>query len=58
VRDHPRQGAGCMREWYRPSEREGTQTSHNAASDSMKDATTLMSLAGNGSSEQNQDSSV
>jgi len=32
---------------------EGAQTTHNAASDRMKDATTLSSPAGNGSSEHN-----
>ena len=33
---------------------EGAHTTHKAASDSMKDATTLSSPAGNGSSEYNQ----
>jgi len=32
---------------------EGAQTTHNSASDSMKDATTLSSTAGNGHSEHN-----
>ena len=34
---------------------EGAHTTHKAASDSMKDATTLSSPAGNGSSEHNPD---
>ena len=37
---------------------EGAQTTHNAASDSMKDATTLSSLAGNRSSEHNLDGTL
>jgi len=37
---------------------EGAQTTHNAASDSMKDATTLSSPAGNKSSEHNPDGTL
>jgi len=37
---------------------EGAQTTHKAASYSMKDATTLSSPAGNGSSEHNPDSTL
>jgi len=37
---------------------EGAQTTHNAASDSMKYATTLSSPAGNGSSEHNPDGTL
>ena len=48
-----RHGASSTRKCYRPRKIEGAQTTHNAASDSMKDATTLSSPAGNGSSEQN-----
>jgi len=36
----------------------GTQTTHNAVSDSIKDATTLSSPAGNGSSEHNLDGTL
>jgi len=36
----------------------GTQTTHNAVSDSKKDATTLSSPAGNGSSEHNLDGTL
>ena len=37
---------------------EGAHTTHKAASDSMKDATTLSSPAGNGSSEHNPDGTL
>jgi len=37
---------------------EGAHTTHKAASDSMKDATTLSSPAGNGSREHNQDGTL
>jgi len=37
---------------------EGAQTTHNVASDSMKDATTLSSPAGNRSSDHNPDSTL
>jgi len=37
---------------------EGIQTTHKAASDSMKDTTTLSSPAGNGSSEHNLDGTL
>jgi len=37
---------------------EGAHTTHKAASDSMKDATTLSSPAGNGSSEHNADGTL
>ena len=53
--DHTRHVASGTRKRYRPSEIEGTQTTYKAASDSMKDATTLGSPAGNGSSEHNPD---
>jgi len=49
--DHTRHGTSGRRKHYRPSEMEGTHTTHKAASDSMKDVTTLSSPAGNGSSE-------
>jgi len=37
---------------------EGAHTGHKAANDSMKDATTLSSPAGNGTSEHNLDSTL
>jgi len=37
---------------------EGAHTTHNAASDSMKDATSLSSPPGNGSSEHNLDGTL
>jgi len=37
---------------------EGAHTTHKAASDSMKDATTLSSPAGNGSSKHNPDGTL
>ena len=37
---------------------EGAHTTHKAASDSMKDAPTLSSPAGNGSSEHNLDATL
>jgi len=37
---------------------EGAQTTHNTASDSMKDATILSSPTGNGSSEHNPDGTL
>jgi len=37
---------------------EGAQTTHKGASDSMKDATTMSSPAGNGSSEHNTDGTL
>jgi len=55
VADHTRHGASGTRKRYRPSEMAGAHTTHKAASDSMKDATTLSSPAGNGSSEHNPD---
>jgi len=51
VADHTRHSASGTRKHYRPSEREGTQTTDKAASDSMKDTTALSSPAGNGISE-------
>jgi len=51
--DHTRHGASGTRKRYIPSEMEGAQTTHKAASDSMKDATTRSSPAGNQSSEHN-----
>jgi len=53
--DHTPHGASGMRKRYRPCEMAGAHTTHKAASDSMKDATTLSSPAGNGSSEHNPD---
>ena len=51
--DHTRHDAGGTRKRYRPSLMEGPQTPHHAASDSMKDATTLSSPAGNGRRDHN-----
>ena len=56
--DHTRHGASGTRKRYRPSEMEGAHTTHKIASDSMKDATTLCSPAGNGSREHNWDSTL
>ena len=57
--DHTPHGASGTRKPYRPSgEMEGAHTTHKAASDSMKDATTLSSPAGKGSSEHNPDSTL
>jgi len=57
--DHTRHGASGTRKRYRPSgEMEGADTTHKAASASMKDATTLSSPAGNGSSEHNPDGTL
>jgi len=57
--DHTRHGASGTRKRYRPSgEVEGAHTTHKAASDSMKDATTLSSPAGNVSSEHNPDGTL
>jgi len=58
VADHTRHGARGTRKRYRQSEMEGAQITHKAASDSMKDATTLSSLAGNGSSQNNPDGTL
>jgi len=51
--DHTRHGASGTRKCYRPREMEGAHAAHKAARDSMKNATTLSSSAGNGSSEHN-----
>jgi len=51
--DHTRHGASRTPKRYWPSEMEGAQTTNKAASDSMKDATTVSSPAGNGSSKPN-----
>jgi len=51
--DHTLHGVSGTRKRYRPSEMEGAQTTHNAASDSMKNATMLSSPAGNRSREHN-----
>ena len=53
--DHTRHGVSGMRKPYRPGEMEGAQYTHNATSDSMKDARTQSSHAGNWSSEHNPD---
>jgi len=58
VADHTRHGASGTWKRYRPSEMEGTQTTHKATSDSMKDATTLSSPAGNRSGEHNPNSTL
>jgi len=46
-------GARGTRKPDRPSEMEGAHTTHKAARDNMKNATTLSCPAGNGSSEHN-----
>ena len=56
--DHTRHCASGMRKRYRQSEMKGAQTTHNTTSDSMKNATTLSSPAGNGSSEHNPDGTL
>jgi len=56
--DHTRHDASGTRKRYRPSEMEGSHTTHEAASDNMKDATTLSIPAGNGSSEHNPDGTL
>ena len=57
--DHTRHGASGTRKRHRPSGKmEGAHTTHKAASDRMKDATTLSSPAGNGSSEHNPDGTL
>jgi len=53
--DHTRHGGSGTWKRYRPSEMEGTQTTNNAASDSMKNATTMSSPAGNRNSKHNPD---
>jgi len=58
VADHTRHGASGTRKRYRPSEMEGAHTTHKAATDNMKDTTTLSSPAGNGSSEHNPDGTL
>jgi len=56
--DHTRHGASGTRKRYKPTEREGAHTTDKAASDSMKDATTLSSPARNGSSEHNPEGTL
>jgi len=56
--DYTRHGTTSTRKCYRPTEMESARTTHNAASDSMKDATTVSSSAGNRSSEHNLDSTL
>jgi len=56
--DHTRHGASGTRKRCRPSEMDGPHTTQKAASDSIKDATTLSSPAGNGSSEHNLDGTL
>jgi len=56
--DDTRHGASSTWKRYRPSEMEGAQTTHKAASDSMKDATTLSSPAGSGRSEHTRDGTL
>jgi len=53
--DHTRHGVSGTRKPYRPGEMEGAQYTHNATSDSMKDARIQSSHAGNSSSEHNSD---
>jgi len=58
VAHHTRHVASGTGKRYRPSEMEGPHTTHKAASDSMKDATTLSSAAGNRGSEHNPDGTL
>jgi len=55
--DHIRHAATITEKRYRQSEMEGPQT-HNAANNSIKDATNLSCPAGNGSSKHNPNSSM
>ena len=56
--DHTQHDASGTRKHCRPSEMEGAHTTHNAETDSMKDATSLSSPSGNESSEHNPDSTL
>jgi len=49
--DHTQHGPRGTWKRYRPSQMEHAGTTHKAASDSMKDMTTLCSREGNGSTE-------
>jgi len=56
--DHTRHGTRGTRKRYRLRQMQQAGTTHNAGSDSMKDATTLSSPEGNGSSKHNPDGTL